>query len=75
MRKMRRSEKRTQKRDKGLKRMGEGQKMCRERQREESERAAHCVTCGQMVATLQSRRGTCDSREAWWSLPHPRLYC
>ncbi len=28
-----------------------------------------------MVAKLRSRRGTCDSREPWWTLPHPRLYC
>lgn len=66
------------KRDKGLRdgRLREGQKMCRKRERErEKERAAHCVTCGQMVATLHCRWGTCDSREPWKSLPHPRLYC
>lgn len=40
-----------------------------------SERAAHCVTRGQMAATLHSHRGTYDSREPWQSLPHPRLYC
>lgn len=62
------------KRDKRLRdgRTRGGQRMCWEG---ESERAAHCVTRGQMVATLHSRRGTCDSREPWWSLPHPRLYC
>lgn len=67
---MRQKKREGRKWDQGLRdrRVKEGENVCRKmEQKRESERvrAALWVTCGQMVPTMHSRRGTCDSREPW----------